>query len=107
MPILERTSTITEKGQTTVPKAVREALGVDYGGRIVFRVDDQGVSVHRAEEDGDDPVLRHFLEFLARDMSERPQALQSLTPALAKRIRELVRGVRVEENEEIEGKVAL
>ena len=27
---IEETSTITAKGQTTVPKTVRKALGVDY-----------------------------------------------------------------------------
>ena len=38
---LEEISTITAKGQTTqatIPKAVRQALGVDYGGHIAFRV---------------------------------------------------------------------
>jgi antitoxin PrlF len=29
--IIEKTSTITAKGQTTVPNAVRQVLGVDYG----------------------------------------------------------------------------
>ena len=38
--LLKEESTITAKGQTTVPKAVRQALGVDYGGRIAFVVDD-------------------------------------------------------------------
>ena len=35
---LEEISTITAKGQTTIPKAVRQALGVNYGGHIAFRV---------------------------------------------------------------------
>lgn len=39
--LLKEESTITAKGQTTVPKSVRQALGVDYGGRIAFFVDDQ------------------------------------------------------------------
>lgn len=34
--LLKEESTITAKGQTTVPKSVRQALGVDYGGRIAF-----------------------------------------------------------------------
>jgi len=33
---LEKISTITAKGQTTIPKAVRQALGVDFGGRMPF-----------------------------------------------------------------------
>jgi antitoxin PrlF len=36
--LLKEKSTITAKGQTTAPKAVRQALGVDYGGRITFVV---------------------------------------------------------------------
>ena len=47
--LLEEISTITAKGQTTIPKSVRQALGVDYGGKIAFRVDEHGVSV-RSEE---------------------------------------------------------
>ena len=49
--MLEEISTITAKGQTTVPKSVRTALGVNYSGKIAFRVDERGVSVHRAEVD--------------------------------------------------------
>jgi antitoxin PrlF len=31
---------LTSKGQITVPKAVREALGLEEGDQIVFRVED-------------------------------------------------------------------
>ncbi|TAV92053.1 hypothetical protein [Rhizobium leguminosarum] len=34
MPPVEKISTITEKGQVTVPKPAREALGLGYGGRV-------------------------------------------------------------------------
>lgn len=34
---------LTSKGQITVPKAVRVALGVEPGDRIAFRVRDDGV----------------------------------------------------------------
>lgn len=45
MAVIEEVCTITAKGRTTVPKAIRQALGVGYGGRIVFRVEDRTVSV--------------------------------------------------------------
>ena len=35
---MEITATVTSKGQITLPKAVREALGVHDGDRVVFRV---------------------------------------------------------------------
>lgn len=36
------TSTITSKGQITLPKAIRDALGVEPGDRVMFRVRDDG-----------------------------------------------------------------
>jgi AbrB family looped-hinge helix DNA binding protein len=35
-------SRITSKGQITVPKAIRETLGVEPGDRIAFRVQEDG-----------------------------------------------------------------
>jgi hypothetical protein len=36
-----------------VPKAIRQALGVGYGGRIAFPVEDGTVSVHAVAAEGD------------------------------------------------------
>ena len=107
MSTVEEISTITAKGQTTVPKAVRQALGVGYGGKVAFRVDKKGVTLHRVEEEESDPVLGQFLSFLAKDMKKRPQAIRSLTPVLAKHLRELTKGVEVNLDEPIEGPVDL
>ncbi len=35
--VVDETCKITARGQTTAPKAIRKALGVDTGGRIAFR----------------------------------------------------------------------
>lgn len=105
--VLERVATITDKGQTTVPKPVRDALGVRPGDQIAFRVDEHGVSVHRVEEERDDPAINAFLSFLAKDIKKRPDAISALSPALAQRIAELIEGVDVDPSEEIEGDVAL
>lgn len=32
-------ATLTSKGQVTVPKAVRDALGIEEGDQVVFRLD--------------------------------------------------------------------
>ena len=40
--LIRESSTINAKGQTTVPKAGRQALGVSYGGEIASVVDEGG-----------------------------------------------------------------
>jgi len=103
---LEKISTITAKGQTTIPKAVRQALGVDFGGRVVFHVDEDGVKLSRADN-SDDPAIDAFLGFLATDIKLHPQKIKALTPDLAKRIAALTDGISVNLDDEIDGDVAL
>ncbi len=103
---LEEISTITAKGQTTVPKAVRQALGVDYGGRVAFRVSDGGVTISRADE-GEDPAIETFLGFLAADLKSHPESVKALSPDLAARIAALSVGIQVNPDDGIDGDVAL
>lgn len=35
-------ATVTSKGQITIPKAVRERLGLDEGEKVLFRFDEEG-----------------------------------------------------------------
>ena len=104
---LEEISTITAKGQTTIPKSIRRALGVDYGGRIAFRVDEHGVTLYRAEEDQPDPAIERFLAFLASDLERRPEAVAALSPEQAARIARLSEGVESDPASEIHGAVDL
>ena len=100
-------SKITAKGQTTVPKAVRQALGVSYGGEIAYVVDEGGrVSLVAAQEETD-PVIDGFLAFLARDMAKNPAHLIAFPPALAERMTALTAGMSVDPDEEIDGDVTL
>jgi len=108
--LLKEESTITAKGQTTVPKSIRQALGVDYGGRIAFFVDDQRrVYVQKAEvEEAADPVIDSFLEFLAQDMVKRPE--KSVLPfpqSLLDRAVALTADMTVDLDAEIEGDVSI
>jgi len=98
--ILEIPATITERGQTTVPAAVRKMLGLGKRGRVVFRgLSDGTVVIAKADEArapaGSDPVLEQFLAFLERDIAERPQAIQAVPRSLVERARDLVEGVEV------------
>lgn len=111
MPVVEEICTITTKGQTTVPKAVRQALGVGFGGRIAFRVEDGSVTIHALmSEDGDaDPALTPFLSLLATDLAARPaDSVRAITPALAAHLEALAAEIgKVDPDDAIEGEVAL
>jgi len=107
MPILEEVSTITAKGQTTVPKAVRQILGIDYGGQIAFRVENGQVTLHPVDAEHDDPVVGRFLDFLAKDIEQRPAALTALSRDFAARMTSLTKGKRVDVDAPIEGPVDL
>jgi antitoxin PrlF len=102
----EEVSTLTDKGQTTVPKSVRQALGLSPGDKIAFRVGEAGVSLRRADDAGD-PALASFLSFLARDMERHPENLKAFPAALKKRLEGLVQGVAVDLRAPIEGDVDL
>jgi antitoxin PrlF len=111
MPAIEEVCTITAKGQTTVPKAIRQALGVGYGSRIAFRVENGGVSVHAVvepgAEPGADPALAPFLALLERDIAAQPNMLVPLTPELVARMTAATEGVTVDPDATIEGEVTL
>jgi antitoxin PrlF len=92
---VEEICTITAKGQTTVPRAVRKALGVGAGGRIAFRVEGGQVTVRAAEapEPAEDPALAPFLALLEADLATRPaEAVRPLPEALVARMEALATG---------------
>jgi antitoxin PrlF len=106
MPFVEKICTITAKGQTTVPKSIRQALGVGAGGRIAFRVEDGVVSVRAAEPSDEDPALEPFLALLQADLATRPAQVGSFEAVLGRWDR-VVAGATVDPDDLIEGEVAL
>mgnify|MGYP000241023369 CR=1 FL=1 len=58
-------SRITSKAQTTIPKAVRAALGVDCGDQMIWSIDDDGRVVVRrfGLVDPADPFVNNFSVF--------------------------------------------
>lgn len=93
---IELESTLTDRYQTTVPDAVRRVLHLGKRDRIRYLVQDNGsVVLQRAGED-DDPVLGTFLDFLAKDIANHPQRVQAIDTGLAKRMRSLSKGVKVD-----------
>lgn len=108
MPTLVRErSKITAKGQTTVPKVVRQALGVGSGDEITYVVDESGrVTLLKAEEESD-PVIDGFLSFLARDMTHNPSHISDFPAGLAERMTALTAETNVDADAEIDGAVTL
>jgi antitoxin PrlF len=97
--ILEIPATITARGQTTVPAAIRKMLSLGKRDRVVFRGLADGTVVIAKKEtraDRDDPVIGKFLEFLARDMSNEPVRIRPVAKALVSRGKALVKGVEVD-----------
>lgn len=96
--LIEGRSTLTAKGQTTVPKAVRQALGIRSGDRIAFRVDKSG-KVSLTRDDGDTSeasAVDAFLDFLSSDIKARPEGVAPMPDAAVERMRDLTEGVEVD-----------
>ena len=106
MAEIHAVATITSKGQITLPKPIRKALGVDSGGKVAFRFDGRSITVSRADPtEHTDPAIARFLALLERDLSNGKN-VAVLPPALAKSLkRALKRATSV--SEDIEGEVSL
>jgi len=97
MIVLEEHSKITAKGQTTVPKRVRDRLGVGVGDEIVFRVSDDGaVMVESARQSEEEAAVDAFLAFISNDIKRRPEALTPFERSRMEELRALVEGVEVD-----------
>ncbi len=69
MSIIHAVATMTAKGQITLPKAVRQALGVDVGAKVAFELHEDGqIVVSRADSEHEDPAINAFLDLLSGDI---------------------------------------
>jgi len=78
-------STLTSKGQVTIPKEVRERLGLKEGDRLIFRFDDQGNLVVRPETRNPLGRLPGLLRHLA---GKRPVTVEEMNKAVKRRAAE-------------------
>jgi antitoxin PrlF len=58
-------STVTSKGQTTLPRAVREALSLSPGDRVVYDIEGDAVVIHKLA-----PLDAAYLSALQTTLSE-------------------------------------
>lgn len=105
MPDIHETATLTSKGQITLPKSIRQVLGVDTGGKVAFDLRGGEVIVTRADTGHEDPAIGAFLKLLEADI-RAGRHVQPLPEDLARAL--LANADRpVNPDEEIEGEVTL
>ena len=106
MPIIHEVATMTAKGQITMPKPIRQALGADTGTRVAFELHENGqVVMSRADAEHEDPAIRAFLDLLERDI-EAGRLVEQLPESLARTMVEDAK-LDIDLDEAIEGDVEL
>lgn len=106
MSEIREVAKVTSKGQITLPKLIRQALGVNVGGKVAFDLRHGEVIVTRASEsEHEDPAIEAFLGLLEKDI-RAGKRLRALPEDLA---RNMIKHARrsVDIDEAIEGKVTL
>ena len=88
MPAIHEVATLTSKGQITLPKPIRQALGVDVGGKVAFDFSGGKIIVSRVSDIAS-----------GKNITSMPDNLvQSMLATV---------GAKVNLHEDIEGDVAL
>jgi antitoxin PrlF len=106
MPHIHEIATVTSKGQITLPKPIRQALGIAVGGKVAFDLRGSEVVVTRADhEEHEDPAIGIFLSLLESDIKSG-RHLTSLPDDLAQAMLANLHHA-VAPDEDIVGEVAL
>jgi len=104
MTTIREVATMTSKGQVTLPRAIRQALGLDVGSRLAFTLRGEEIVI-TGEDQHSDPALVSFLYLLEQDIAHG-RHVSTLPDDLAK---SLVTALVHDQshNQEISGDVAL
>lgn len=102
---IQEQATLTSKGQITLPKAIRQALGVTTGGKVSFELRGSDVIVTRADAEHEDPAIGAFLHLLEKDIRQGKH-VGNLPDDLAQAMLAKL-GQPVDLDEDIEGDVVI
>ena len=106
MSQIHEVATITSKGQITLPKPIRQALGVAPGGKVAFDFDGTAIVVTRAEgAEHTDPAIARFLALIEQDITAGKN-VAGLPAPLVKSLKKALK-LDVDLAEEIQGNVSL
>lgn len=73
---MSTTSLITEKGQTTIPKELREKYGIEPGDRVIWEDTEEGIVIRKVVEDAgrglwvDEDLEGDVREEMARELED-------------------------------------
>ncbi|MEE4202981.1 MAG: type II toxin-antitoxin system PrlF family antitoxin [Halieaceae bacterium] len=104
-PTIREQATLTSKGQITLPKAIRQALGVESSDKLIFELRGDEVIVARAEGDHEDPAIAGYLNMLERDILEG-RLVASPGETIVRELQEQL-DVDIDLDEPIEGDVVI
>jgi antitoxin PrlF len=100
------TSKLSNRAQTTIPRAVRDALDLHPGDRVGYVIDGNVVRLVKVNEVAHhDPALELFLALLQRDIIARPEHVIGFPAELRARMTTLSLGVPVDHLAPIDGTV--
>lgn len=106
MSQIHEVATITTKGQITLPKPIRQALGVGSGGKVAFDFDGTDIVVTRATAvEHTDPAIAQFLALIEHDIA-RGKNIAALPAHLTKSLKKALR-TKLDPAAEITGDVSL
>jgi antitoxin PrlF len=103
---IARTCVVSRKGQTTLPLAVRQILGVRDGGEVVVRTDGRRITIEPVEAEHADPAIISFLGLIAADLAAG-RNVTGLPDSVAQALTETLDDGASNLDEPIEGDVCL
>lgn len=91
-------SKVKERGQTTLPSKLREALNLEKSDETTYSITADGEwilskSKPKSEATTQDPAILAFLLFLEKDISAHPENLKSMNENLYQSIKSNIEGV--------------
>lgn len=105
MAKVEAVATVTSKGQFTLPKTLRNAMGIKAGEKVRCVLEGGVMRIEKLADENEDPAILAFLDLVEKDIRSG-RSLRSLPAELEARMRAAAKN-RVNLDEEIEGDVAL
>ena len=100
-------SKVTGKSQTTLPRGVRQALGINAGDQLGYQINGNEAVIRKVVADEEDPALAPFLALLEQDVAQNAARLEAIPAGLVERIRALTKAVAFNRDEVIHGPVTL